>query len=153
MRLIDADKLLMHLSDYALQEAPLCGYCQKKDAYEVIQNCMDAVEEQETYNGAWIPVSSRKEPPPCEWLLATVKRHSWISDFYSDWVPEKEKVYHPTYTFVTLARYGKRGGWQILIPDEDAPYLILEDFDGKEDMSQDLHEVLAWTHLTQYNTI
>lgn len=153
MRLIDADKLLMHLSDYALTKTPIFRHSQNTPIYEAIRNCMDAVEEQETYNGAWIPVSSRKEPPPCEWLLATVKRHSWISDFYSDWVPEKEKVYHPTYIFVTLARYGKRGGWQILIPDEDAPYLILEDFDGKEDMSQDLHEVLAWTYLTQYNTI
>lgn len=153
MRLIDADRLLTRLSDYAFQEAPFGGYWQKKDTYETIQNCMDMVEEQETYNGAWIPVTSKKRPPSCVWLLATVKRHSWISDFESDWVPEKDKIYHPAQTFVTLARYGKQGLWQILIQNEDMPYLILEDFNGKESMCEELHEVLAWTYLTQYNSI
>ena len=50
MRLIDADKLILHLNDYALQEAPF-GYndskCQK-EIYETIQECMKAVEEQPT---------------------------------------------------------------------------------------------------------
>ena len=49
-RLIDADKLILHLNDYALQEAPF-GYndskCQK-EIYESIQECMKAVEEQPT---------------------------------------------------------------------------------------------------------
>ncbi|MFR2142098.1 MAG: hypothetical protein ACLS5L_07640 [Faecalimonas sp.] len=49
-RLIDADKLILHLNDYALQEAPF-GYndskCQK-EIYETIQECMKAVEEQPT---------------------------------------------------------------------------------------------------------
>ena len=49
-RLIDADKLILHLNDYALQEAPF-GYndskCQK-EIYETIQECMTAVEEQPT---------------------------------------------------------------------------------------------------------
>lgn len=49
-RLIDADKLILHLNDYALQEAPF-GYndskCQK-EIYETIQDCMKAVEEQPT---------------------------------------------------------------------------------------------------------
>ncbi|WP_347991296.1 hypothetical protein [Mediterraneibacter faecis] len=49
-RLIDADKLILHLNDYVLQEAPF-GYndskCQK-EIYETIQECMKAVEEQPT---------------------------------------------------------------------------------------------------------
>ena len=49
-RLIDADKLILHLNDQALQEAPF-GYndskCQK-EIYETIQECMKAVEEQPT---------------------------------------------------------------------------------------------------------
>lgn len=49
-RLIDADKLILHLNDYALQEASF-GYndskCQK-EIYETIQECMKAVEEQPT---------------------------------------------------------------------------------------------------------
>lgn len=46
MRLIDADKLIMYLNDYALQEAPFRG--ESADAYEAIENCIKAVEEQPT---------------------------------------------------------------------------------------------------------
>lgn len=44
-RLIDADKLILHLNDYALQEATFMtgGYAGK---YDAIQECMKAVEEQ-----------------------------------------------------------------------------------------------------------
>ena len=47
MRLIDADKLLLHLSDYQLQESPgwgANGYG-NADAYEAITNCIKAIEE------------------------------------------------------------------------------------------------------------
>ena len=46
-RLIDADKLILHLNDYALQEATFMtgGYAGK---YDAIQECMKAVEEQPT---------------------------------------------------------------------------------------------------------
>ena len=49
MRLIDADKLIRHLNDYALQEAPF-GRNDKnqKEIYETIQECIKAVEEQPT---------------------------------------------------------------------------------------------------------
>lgn len=44
-RLIDADKLILHLNDYALQEATFMtgGYAGK---YDAIKECMKAVEEQ-----------------------------------------------------------------------------------------------------------
>lgn len=46
-RLIDADELILHLNDYALQEATFMkvGYSGK---YDAIQECMKAVEEQPT---------------------------------------------------------------------------------------------------------
>lgn len=46
-RLIDADKSILHLNDYALQEATFMkgGYSGK---YDAIQECMKAVEEQPT---------------------------------------------------------------------------------------------------------
>ncbi len=47
MRLIDAEKLIMHLSDYALQEAPM-GMGRGSEVYEAIQECIRAVEEAET---------------------------------------------------------------------------------------------------------
>lgn len=50
MRLIDADKLILHLNDYALQEAPFGRNDSEnqKEIYETIQECMKAVEEQPT---------------------------------------------------------------------------------------------------------
>lgn len=47
-RLIYADKLILHLNDYALQEAPFGRNDSKnqKEIYETIQECMKAVEEQ-----------------------------------------------------------------------------------------------------------
>ena len=49
-RLIDADKLILHLNDYALQEAPFGRNDGKNQGkiYETIQECMKAVEEQPT---------------------------------------------------------------------------------------------------------
>ena len=45
-RLIDADELILHLNDYALQEAPFRG--ESADTYNVIENCIKAVDEQPT---------------------------------------------------------------------------------------------------------
>lgn len=49
-RLIDADKLILHLNNYALQEAPFGRNDGKnqKEIYDTIQECMKAVEEQPT---------------------------------------------------------------------------------------------------------
>ena len=50
MRLIDADELLLHISDYQLQESPdwgANGYG-NADAYEAITNCIKAIEEAPT---------------------------------------------------------------------------------------------------------
>ena len=49
MRLIDADELILHLNDYALQEAPFRG--ESADTYNAIENCIKAVEEQPTAYG------------------------------------------------------------------------------------------------------
>lgn len=52
MRLIDADKLILHLNDYALTEAPDERKCSERRisriVYSTLQNCMKAVEEQPT---------------------------------------------------------------------------------------------------------
>lgn len=53
MRLIDADKLILHLNDYSLTEAPdereSAGERRISSAvYSIIQNCMKAVDEQPT---------------------------------------------------------------------------------------------------------
>ena len=52
MRLIDADKLLVHLNDCALSASPGSGSLEDRmianEEYDAIQNCMKAVEEQPT---------------------------------------------------------------------------------------------------------
>ena len=53
MRLIDADKLILHLNDYALQESPSNVESAEdrkisRVVYSTIQNCMKAAEEQPT---------------------------------------------------------------------------------------------------------
>lgn len=45
--LISRSALMMHLNDYALQEAPFFED-QSKEAYNAIQNCMKAVEDAPT---------------------------------------------------------------------------------------------------------
>ena len=51
MRLVDADKLILHLNDYALQESPSNVESVEdrkisREVYSAIRNCMKAVEEQ-----------------------------------------------------------------------------------------------------------
>lgn len=46
MRLIDADKLILYLNDYALQASPFRG--ERAEAYNAIKQCIEAVEEQPT---------------------------------------------------------------------------------------------------------
>lgn len=50
MRYIDADKLALHLSDYALQESPNWGAngYGNQDAYDAINECIKAIDDQPT---------------------------------------------------------------------------------------------------------
>lgn len=48
MRLIDADRLISHLKDWLLQEAPY-GVCEPESPqYQTIKECIEAVNEQPT---------------------------------------------------------------------------------------------------------
>ena len=49
-RYIDADKLALHLSDYALQESPNWGAngYGNQDAYDAINECIKAIDNQPT---------------------------------------------------------------------------------------------------------
>ncbi len=68
MRLIDADELLIHLSDYALQESPDCGAngYGNKEVYDAISNCILAVQEAPTVEAVAV-VRCRD----CKYFLAT----------------------------------------------------------------------------------
>lgn len=91
----------------------------------------------------WIPVCE-KLPELETWVLATVKRHRWISD-YKENVPDDEKTDHPEVRYVTLAKRNEEGWWHIDMECDSFCYeLIPEDYEGKEDLSCPRVEVIAW---------
>ena len=72
MRLIDADKLMMSLADWELQEAPISTYPKPKEftaddmqrmIWRTIRDCESAVEEQPTVKAI-----------PIEWLHSIMER-------------------------------------------------------------------------------
>ena len=68
-RYIDAEKLALHLSDYALQESPNWGAngYGNQDAYDAINECIKAIDDQPTADvrknvkGRWVEVVDRTE--------------------------------------------------------------------------------------------
>ena len=99
MRLIDADKLMLSLADWKLQEAPIHTYEKPKEftaddmqtmIWRTIRECESAVEEQPTVKAISV-----------EWI------EKWFSQFYGeqglewnrckrfmleDWEKENERV-------------------------------------------------------------
>lgn len=99
MRLIDADKLMLSLADWKLQEAPIHTYEKPKEftaddmqtmIWRTIRDCESAVEEQPTVKAISV-----------EWI------EKWFSQFYGeqglewnrckrfmleDWEKENERV-------------------------------------------------------------
>lgn len=77
MRPIDADKVVMHLNDYALQISPT-GYetgskKEKAEAvYETVQNCIKAVEEAQTVFGVDDAMKKTGECPDEEDAVITL---------------------------------------------------------------------------------
>lgn len=82
MRLIDADKLMLSLADWKLQEAPIHTYEKPKEftaddmqrmIWRTIRDCESAVEEQPTV-----------EAIPVEWIRNYVS--IWVSEIYKNFV-------------------------------------------------------------------
>lgn len=88
MRLIDADKLILHLNDYALQESP--GNAEPTDdkeisaaVYKTITNCIRAVESQPTaYDIDKVTEQIQNS--------STLKGDGWISTINDEPVISKE---------------------------------------------------------------
>ena len=113
------EKILEELELAALQEdAPLYignmavdGYVRKSVAEGIIRSNMD-----EANNNGWIPVS-KQLPKEHEIVRVTVHSSEWISDYYSDWIPENEKIYHAEEYNVYDGYIDKSGDWTFF--DED----------------------------------
>ena len=101
MRLIDADKLMLSLADWKLQESPISTYPKPKEftaddmqrmIWRTIRDCESAVEEQPTVKA--IPIEWIKK-----WLETCIPRYdydrmTYIADVYEmleDWEEENER--------------------------------------------------------------
>ena len=99
MRLIDADKLMLSLADWELQEAPIHTYEKPKEftaddmqkmIWRTIRDCESAVEEQPTVNA--IPIEWIKE-----WYKKALSKSGFmgdemvsVEDLLEDWEKENE---------------------------------------------------------------
>jgi len=86
MRLIDADKLIEHLNDYALQEAPFNG--ENKDVYDAIKQCIEAIEEQPTvYNIEKIvnQINEERELSNADFEKYVKEKNLCLDSEYDDW--------------------------------------------------------------------
>ena len=87
MRLIDADKLMLSLADWELQEAPIHTYEKPKEftaddmqkmIWRTIRDCESAVEEQPTVKAI-----------PIEWIK---EHYGWLTmagEIIKDWEAER----------------------------------------------------------------
>lgn len=92
MRLIDADALILHLSDYQLQEAPAWGAngYGNADKYEAITDCIRAIEEApiiepERKTGKWKPWKAYYGKDHKSWsdeLKCSVCGYQWGDEEY-----------------------------------------------------------------------
>lgn len=93
LRLIDANRLIMHLSDYALQEAPWCGAngYGNKNAYEAIEECIKAVEKAPTVEarraGKWIRVTNGRGGYECDQCHSYSAAYQTGNDYLSRFCP------------------------------------------------------------------
>ena len=87
---------------------------------EIIRSHMDEVDDD------WIPVEERV-PEMNTRVLATVKHSSWISDFHSEWVPEKEKIHYPE-TYSTYEAYINENGIWVFTDEEGMENICEKEF-------------------------
>lgn len=146
IELIDNGILLPQIDKYR----PFFKQGKEKESYKTDESCTETTEDQEAYSDIWISAKSKRRPPFYEWLLVTVKIHSWITNLEDDWVDEKDKIRQPEEIYVTLAMYNKQREWLVLTQGETSLCLEREDFEEKEDLRMPLVEVLAWAKPKQY---
>lgn len=138
------DELIARLAEYedtGKTPEEIRGF--EETARKMVERTISLHRELKQSKDEWIPVCE-KLPELETWVLATVKRHRWISD-YKENVPDDEKTDHPEVRYVTLAKRNEEGWWHIDMECDSFCYeLIPEDYEGKEDLSCPQVEVIAW---------
>lgn len=88
----------------------------------------------------WIPVSE-KLPEVGKMVKVTVHSSEWIGDYYSYWVPEEEKTYHPEERNVYDGYIDRVGMWKFC-DDGGSVYACDKEFGTDKETVYDV--VTAW---------
>lgn len=122
------DIIRSHMGD-----VPKCRECSRRKFY------MQGYEDGKKNDG-WIPVSE-KLPEVGKMVKVTVHSSEWIGDYYSYWVPEEEKTYHPEERNVYDGYIDRVGMWKFY--DEEGSFNACDkEFGTDKEIVYDV--VTAW---------
>lgn len=116
-----------------MDDVPKCGECSRRKFY------MQGYEDGKKNDG-WIPVSE-KLPEVGKMVKVTVHSSEWIGDYYSYWVPEEEKTYHPEERNVYDGYIDRVGMWKFC-DDGGSVYACDKEFGTDKEIVYDV--VTAW---------
>ena len=122
------DIIRSHMGD-----VPKCRECSRRKFY------MQGYEDGKKNDG-WIPVSE-KLPEVGKMVKVTVHSSEWIGDYYSYWVPEEEKTYHPEERNVYDGYIDRVGMWKFC-DDGGSVYACDKEFGTDKETVYDV--VTAW---------
>lgn len=115
------------------------------EATDIIRKYMTSALDSDN-QGNWIPCSEIL-PHEQEYVLATVKHSSWISDYDSAWVSEEEKIYHPEKRGVYKGKYEEGIWW---FTDEENEWIRCEEEPNEaRNLGIVYDTVLAWQPLPE----
>lgn len=100
--------------------------------------CLETM--QRNTNNSWIPVEERL-PEVEKMVKVTVHSSEWIGDYYSYWVPEEEKTYHPEERNVYDGYIDRVGMWKFC-DDGGSVYACDKEFGTDKEIVYDV--VTAW---------
>lgn len=103
----------------------------------MIRSHMDDIPNN---NSGWIPVGERL-PEVGKMVKVTVHSSEWIGDYYSYWVPEEEKTYHPEERNVYDGYIDRVGMWKFC-DDGGSVYACDKEFGTDKEIVYDV--VTAW---------
>lgn len=105
--------------------------------------CKILTKYKEELSQQWIPVTDHL-PKKRMRVLAKIKYHEWISNYWDNWVSEEEKVKYPECVETCEARYcGEDIGWEFYNMQNEG-FVCHAYVSPSMDISFPVYEVIAW---------